>query len=115
MMHLYIVATLCFFKIISPRNYYLATRTIFPGSMFQSVDLNLTVANFFFVFYILDVKSFRTYRNINISNLLLSCGVEYGKNENEKSLLIKIVSAFYPLLSGEEISSHHVGWNMPKM
>ena len=68
MMHLCIVATLCFFKIISPRNYYFATRTIFPGSMVQSMYLNLTIANFFFVFYILDVKSFRTYRNINISN-----------------------------------------------
>ena len=60
------------FKIISPRNYYFATRTIFPGSMVQSMYLNLTVANFLFVFYILDVKSFRTYRNINISNLILS-------------------------------------------
>ena len=69
MMHLCIVATLCFLKIISPRNYYIATRTIFPGSMVQSMYLNLTVANFLFVFYILDVKSFRTYRNINISNL----------------------------------------------
>ena len=58
------------FKIISPRNYYFATRTIFPGSMVQSMYLNLTVANFFFVFYILDVKSSRTYRNINISNLV---------------------------------------------
>ena len=38
--------------------------------------------------------------------LFSSCGVEYAENENEKSLLIKIVSAFYPLLSGEEISSH---------
>ena len=72
MMHLCIVATLCFFKIISPRNYYLATRTFFPGSMVQSVDLNLTVANFFSYFYILDVKSFRTYRNINISNQYLT-------------------------------------------
>ena len=51
MMHLCIVATLCFFKIISPRNYYLATRTIFPGSMVQSVDLNLTVANVFRILY----------------------------------------------------------------
>ena len=50
-MHLCIVATLCFFKIISPRNYYLATRTFFPGSMVQSVDLNLTVANVFRILY----------------------------------------------------------------
>ena len=50
MMHLCIVATLYFLKIISPRNYYIATRTIFPGSMVQSMYLNLTVANFFSYF-----------------------------------------------------------------
>ena len=48
-------------------------------------------------------------------DLLSFCGVEYGKNENEKSLLIKIELAFYPLLSGEDISSHHVALNMAKM
>ena len=51
MMHLCIVATLCFFKIISPRNYYFATRTIFPGSMVQSMYLNLTIANSFRILY----------------------------------------------------------------
>ena len=68
MMHLCIVATLCFFKIISPRNYYFCDQDDFPwvyGSKYVSKS---NYCQLLFVFYILDVKSFRTYRNINISN-----------------------------------------------
>ena len=53
--------------------------------MVQSMYLNLTIAKRLFVFYILDVKSFRTYRNINISNL--SHGYDRGAfAANEESL-----------------------------
>ena len=71
MMHLCIVATLCFFKIISPRNYYYCDQDDFPwvyGSKYVSKS---NCCQRLFVFYILDVKSFRTYRNINISNRFL--------------------------------------------
>ena len=44
MMHPCTVATLCFFKITFPEITIIATRTIFPGSVFQSMHLNLTVA-----------------------------------------------------------------------
>ena len=67
-MHLCIVATLCFFKIISPRNYYYCDQDDFPwvyGSKYVSKS---NCCQRLFVFYILDVKSFHTYRNINISN-----------------------------------------------
>ena len=102
-------------KNISRNYYYCDQDENSLGLCFKSMYLTLIVAIFTSNFIFSMFKSFHTYRNINISNLLLSCGVEYGKNENEKSLLIKIVLAFYPLLSGEEISSHFVAWNMPKM
>ena len=68
MMHPCTVATLCFFKITFPEITIIATRTIFPGSVFLKYVSKSNCCQRLFVFYIFDVKSFHTYRNINISN-----------------------------------------------
>ena len=97
MMHLCIVATLCFFKIISPRNYYYCDQDDFPwvyGSKYVSKS---NCCQRLFVFYILDVKSFHTYRNINISNLqsdpliIIGRRTKLGEVASERENIVKKV------------------------
>ena len=90
MMHLCIVATLCFFKIISPRNYYYCDQDDFPwvyGSKYVSKS---NCCQRLFVFYILDVKSFHTYRNINISNhyILILILVLFWMSKQQKLIIM---------------------------
>ena len=70
MMHLCIVATLCFFEKTFLEITISATRTIIPWDyVFKSMYLTLIVAIFTSNFIFSMFKSFHTYRNINISSL----------------------------------------------
>ena len=62
MMHLCTVATLCFFKITFPEITIIATRTIFPGSVFLKYVSKSNCCHRHLVLYISMSKSFHTYR-----------------------------------------------------
>ena len=70
MMHLCIVATLCFFKITSPRNYYYCDQDDFPwvyGSKYASKS---NCCHRHLVLYISDVKKFPYLPKIYISAIM---------------------------------------------
>ena len=72
MMHLCTVATLCFFKITSPRNYYYCDQDDFPwvyGSKYVSKS---NCCHRHLVLYISDVKKFPYLPKIYISAIFVS-------------------------------------------
>ena len=72
MMHLCTVATLCFLEKTFPRNYYYSDQDDNSLSLcFKSMYLTLFVAIFTSNFIFSMSKSFHTYRNINIRNLMI--------------------------------------------
>ena len=81
-MHLCTVATLCFFKITSPRNYYYCDQDDFPwvyGSKYVSKS---NCCHRHLVLYISDVKKFpylpKIYISAIISVVCVVVVVEYG-------------------------------------
>ena len=91
MMHLCIVATLCFFKIISPRNYHYCDQDDFPwvyGSKYVSKS---NCCQRLFVFYILDVKNPKLYKKIR--KFYENDGVEFsGDPLDDYDILIDCIA-----------------------
>ena len=93
MMHLCIVATLCFFKIISPRNYYYCDQDDFPwvcGSKYVSKS---NCCHRHLILYISDVKKFPYLPKIYISAIYLAISLPlwwwWALHLNLESILCK--------------------------
>ena len=90
-MHLCTVATLCFFKITSPRNYYYCDQDDFPWVCVSKYVSKSNCCHRHLVLYISDVKKFPYLPKIYISAIVLDklvLGLEFflfgTKNGKEK-------------------------------